>query len=114
MYIDAMSVAFKLDNGRNLYKNYQPKRYYYLDFNFDDVFSSAKYAQKYSTYSDDYISKIGSLTVSEIYSDDIRESVVTNKSDISKIVKGINQDIISGTIPYDGTMNAFFYNEGRL
>lgn len=111
MYIDAMSVAFKLDNGETFTRIYQPKRYYYLDFNFDDVFSSAKYAQKYSTYSDDYISKIGSLTVSEIYSDDIRESVVTNKSDISKIVKAINQDIISGTIPYDGTMNAFFYNE---
>ena len=111
MYIDAMSVAFKLDNGKIFTRIYQPQRYDDLYFDFYDVFSSAKYKLKYSSYSDDYISKIGSLTVSEIYSDDIRESVVTNKSDISKIVKGINQDIISGTIPYNLTTNSFFFSE---
>ena len=31
MYIDAMSVAFKLDNGETFTRIYQPKRYYYLD-----------------------------------------------------------------------------------
>lgn len=111
MHADAMSVAFKLDNGKIFTRIYQPQRYDDLHFDFYDVFSSAKYKLKYSSYSDDYISKIGSLTVSEIYSDDIRESVVTNKSDISKIVKGINQDIISGTIPYNLTTNSFFFSE---
>lgn len=111
MHADAMSVAFKLDNGKIFTRIYQPQRYDDLYFDFYDVFSSAKYKLKYSSYSDDYISKIGSLTVSEIYSDDIRESVVTNKSDISKIVKGINQDIISGTIPYNLTTNSFFFSE---